>query len=312
MDFTVTRDCAEMTVLDFLTRRVGISRAMLRHLKAIENGITVDGEHVTVRRVLKEGELLSIKSEDVSPSARISPRELPIEIVFEDADVVVPNKPPFMPTHPSHNHDNDTLANALAYRYRGEKAPFVFRPVNRLDRNTSGLVLIAKSRISASKLFASMQTGEIEKEYIAVLCGIPEKKEGIIETYIKRRDKSIILRSVCAEGEGGEIAKSRYRVLFADTVKNCSVVLASPITGRTHQLRVHFAHIGCPIFGDELYGEETPLINRHALHAYRLSFEHPENKEKIVILAELPEDMKTLIFNIFGNRKELAELFNGK
>ncbi len=309
MDFTVTKDNAEMTVLDFLLRRVGISRAMLRHLKAIENGITVDGEHVTVRRILKEGECLSIKSEDIAPSERISPCEIDVPIVFEDAQIVIPNKPPFMPTHPSHNHADDTLANALAYRYREEDRPFVFRPVNRLDRNTSGLVLVAKSRISASKLFSSMQRGEIEKEYIAVLCGIPTQKEGIIETYIKRRDESIILRSVCAEGEGGEIAKSRYRVLFADAEKGCSVVLASPITGRTHQLRVHFAHIGAPIVGDELYGEETPLINRHALHAYKLSFEHPESKEKMNVLADLPDDMKLLIFDMFGEREELTKIF---
>ena len=138
------------------------------------------------------------------PPTPISPENLPIEILYEDADVVVPAKPANMPTHPSHNHRGDTLADALAYKYQEDGVPFVFRAISRLDRNTSGILLIAKDRISASRLSASMKSGNINKKYVAILDGELSSDEGIIDTYIKREAESIIFRKVCAENEGGD------------------------------------------------------------------------------------------------------------
>ena len=297
MTFRITEADSGKSVLEFLREKTGMSRAMLRHLKFTENGITANGLHVTVRYVLKEGDLLSIKSEDDMPSEKISPVDLPIGIVYEDSELVVPDKPPFMPTHPSHDHYDDTLANALAHRYLSDKTPFVFRPVNRLDRNTSGLVLVARNRISASKLFSVMKKGEIEKRYIAVLNGVPAKMEGEIRTYIGRTPESIIVRRVCDEGEG-DLAITRYRVLRQNG--RYSVVEAMPVTGRTHQLRVHFSYIGAPIMGDELYGEESELIGRHALHAASLSFLHPVHGARLNLEAPLHADMKALIDTLFS------------
>ncbi len=307
----ITADDAGKSVLEFLRVRTGMSRAMLRHLKFIEDGITVGGSHVTVRYILKEGDSLAIKAEDEEASEKIAPVELPVKIAFEDSELVVPDKPPFMPTHPSRDHYGDTLANALAFRYKDESIPFVFRPVNRLDRNTSGLCLVAKNRIAASKLFLAMKSGDIEKRYIAVLDGALPEREGEIKTYIGRTPESIIVRRVCKEGEG-DLAITRYRVLYEND--RYSIVEATPVTGRTHQLRVHFSHLGAPIVGDELYGNESPHISRHALHAASLSFPHPETKEKIELVSPLHDDMRSLINTLFDGdmderKKKVTENF---
>ena len=304
MTFVIGKADAGKCVLAFLREKTGISRAMLKHLKFIEDGITVGGSHVTVRYILREGDLLAIKSEDEEASEKLIPVNLPVSVVYEDTELVVPDKPPFMPTHPSLDHYEDTLANALAYRYKDEKIPFVFRPVNRLDRNTSGLCLIARNRIAASKLFSAMKRGEIEKKYIAVLDGVLPEKESEIVTYIGRTPDSIIVRRVCTEGEG-DIAITRYRVLY-ENGKN-SIVEATPVTGRTHQLRVHFSHLGAPIVGDELYGRENELISRHALHSAALSFPHSTTHQKISLRAPLHEDMMSLINALFGGEIKIDE-----
>ena len=309
MEFLIEKEFDGTTVLAFLRREVGISGAMLRHLKFIHDGITVGGKHVTVRHILRTGEILSIKSEDSEPSENIVPSDIEIGIAYEDSDLVVPDKPPFMPTHPSHGHFDDTVANALCHRYSTEGAPFVFRPVNRLDRNTSGLLIIARNRMAAANLTASMKRGEIQKEYIAVLDGaLPyENEERVIDTFMKRTDESIIVRRVCSESEGGDRAITRYRVLYSNG-KN-SVVAATPVTGRTHQLRVHFSHIGAPIVGDDMYGRASEHIARHALHAWKLSFSHPSSDRKIDLRSPLPEDMAALLGAIFGE-DELNEIYS--
>ena len=307
MDFLIEKKNDGMTVLDFLRRDVGISAAMLRHLKFIPDGITVGGSHVTVRHILRAGEILSIKSEDSEPSEHIIPSNIDLGIAYEDSDLVVPDKPPYMPTHPSHGHFDDTVANALCHRYRGEDTPFVFRAVNRLDRNTSGLVIIARNRMAASKLTASMKRGEIKKSYIAVLSrALPYTgDEQVIDTFMKRTDASIIVRRVCEADEGGDRAVTRYRVLYSNA--SHSVVSATPVTGRTHQLRVHFAHIGAPIVGDDMYGEASDHIGRHALHAAHLSFPHPSKNETVALTSPLPKDMQELLSELFCD-EEINEI----
>ena len=298
MDFLIDKQAEGKTVLCFLRQTAGVSGAMLRHLKRVPCGITVNGSHVTVRHVLLCGEILSIKSEDKAPSENIVPSDIRIDIAYEDEDIVVPDKPSFMPTHPSHGHFDDTVANALCKRYENCGTPFVFRPINRLDRNTSGLVLVARNRMAAARLSESMKQGEIRKEYIAVLDGRLPSLAGEIETYIKRAEKSIIVRCVCGEDEGGDHALTKYKVLYSDGVH--TVVRAVPITGRTHQLRVHFAHLGAPIVGDDMYGKESEHISRHALHAERLSFPHPKDGRKMTLEAPLPKDMRKLIVELFS------------
>ena len=298
MDILIDKEADGKCIREFLLINVGISTAMLKHLKFIDDGILVGGKHVTVRHILREGEILSIKTEDSEASENIVPSDIEVDIAFEDGDAVVLDKPPYMPTHPSHGHFDDTLANALCYRYRNEKNPFVFRPVNRLDRNTSGLVLVAKTRMAAAKLSLAMKNGMIRKEYVAVLDGILPCDEGVIDTYIKREKESIITRTVCTDGEGGDRAITKYKVVFCDG--RHTVVFATLVTGRTHQLRLHFAHLGAAIVGDDMYGKPSTCIGRHALHAIKLSFPHPREGERIELYSPLPADIKELICHIFS------------
>ena len=227
---------------------------------------------------------------------------LPLSVAYEDEDSVVPDKPADMPTHPSCGHREDTVANALAYRYRSQGIPFVFRPVNRLDRNTSGLLLIGRNRIAAARLSESMREGKIRKTYLAILAGEPSEEEGVLRTYMRRTAESVILRENCEEGQGGELALTRYRVLLRG--EGHALVCAEPLTGRTHQLRVHFAGIGCPILGDDLYGASSCLIGRHALHSSALTFPRVRDGEPITVYSALPNDMATVVQTLFHTRPE--------
>ena len=292
------------TVKEILRYGVGLSLAFTKQLKFLDNGIMLNGEKVTVRKTVSEGDLLFLATEDVQKAGVLTPTPLPLDIIYEDEYIVMPSKRADMPTHPSHNHRGDTLADALAYKYQQEGFPFVFRAISRLDRNTSGILLIAKDRISASRLSDSMKNGNITKKYIAILDGELSADEGLIDTYIKREAESIIFRKVCCENEGGDRAITRYKVLAK--ANGCSLVLASPITGRTHQLRVHFSHSGAAILGDDMYGTESPIISRHALHALSLSFIHPKTQKALTVIAPPSEDISRVIVELFGENALLS------
>ena len=289
MQIHITEKHGGMLLRQFLRAELKLSSKMMKHLKFCEGGIRVNGEDATVRRVLAAGDLLTLALEDTE-SAPITPVELPIEILYEDDELVVPAKPADMPTHPSHDHYEDTVANALAFRYTQSGIPFVFRPINRLDRNTSGLLLVARNRPAAGRLTASMQRGEIRKSYLAILDGEMTESDGVIDACLHRTAKSIILREVCPpDAPDADTARTEYTVL--SRANGHTLVEARPITGRTHQLRVHFAHIGHPITGDDLYGSPSPYIARHALHAHRLSFPHPTDGHRITLTAPPASDL---------------------
>ena len=297
MLFKVTKELDGASVLYILKRELGLSSKMIKHLKFLDDGITVEGERVTVRRTLREGDELLLNTEESDCESRILPVDLPLRIVYEDEDLIIPDKPAFMPTHPSHDHYEDTVANALAFRYRGEREGFVFRPVNRLDRNTSGLLVIARNRIAAAKLTRSMQERGFSKKYIAILDGVIPEDSGVIDTYMRRTAESIIVREVCDACEGADRAITKYRVILRSPAH--TLVMAEPITGRTHQIRVHFAHLGAPLVGDDLYGKESEDIERHALHSHALVLPHPSTGEELFLSAPLPEDMRSLAEKLF-------------
>ena len=299
MDLKIDTQSDGKTVLEILKRDLGISRATIKHLKFKNNGITVDGEHVTVRRILHDGEILSLAVEDDFTPQKLTPSDLGLRIVYEDDDVIVPDKPSDMPTHQSFGHYSDTVANALAYRYTSQGTPYVFRPVNRLDRNTSGLLLIARNRLSAAFLSDQMKKGNVKKQYVAILHGLLTDDHGVIDTYMRRTAQSVIVREVCDENGGGDRAITKYQVICRSDTH--TMVIATPVTGRTHQLRVHFAHVGCPIVGDDLYGSESDLIGRHALHSFFLSFPS-KNGDSVTVTAPLQEDMMRLASNVFEDR----------
>ena len=299
MEYNVTALTDGKTVLEIIKGELGLSRAMLKHLKFKENGIMLNGTHVTVRAVVHTGDLLSLAVEDVSTPEKLTPSDLDLNIAYESPFAVVPDKPANMPTHQSHGHYGDTVANALTYRYSQMDLAFVFRPVNRLDRNTSGLLLVARDRISAATLTKYMQNGLIKKKYVAILNGSLKNDSGIIDTYMRRTEKSVIVREVCDKGEGGDRAITEYSVIYKNETH--TLVTATPITGRTHQLRVHFASLGCPIEGDDLYGHASAFIDRHALHSYFLEFPSPDDGKIVSVTAPMHEDMLRLCRAVFGD-----------
>ncbi len=276
------------TVKEILFGELGLSRGQVVSLKN-GDGIRVNGEHVTVRYVLKENDILELDVEDSEEDMNdhITPVEIPIDILYEDEDVVCVNKPSGMPTHPSHNHHTDTLANALAYYYAQKGIPFVFRAVNRLDRETSGVVLVAKNRAASAKLSKSLQENKFEKIYYAVVCGIPEKEQGRIIAYISRKEGSIIFRKASESGKGSEYAETLY--CCKEYYDDHTLLEVKPITGRTHQIRVHMQYIGHCIYGDGLYGAEAR--EGLMLHASSLAFPLPDGKT-ITVSAPLPHRFK--------------------
>lgn len=293
MIINITEEQNGMTVRDYLFGVLRLSVAAVKRVKYREGGITVNGEYVTVRKVLSEGDVLYLAMEDREEDENkyTVPVEISVKIAYEDEYLTVVDKPSNMPSHPSLGHKDDTVANALAWRYRDK--PYVFRPVNRLDRDTSGLMLTARGKIPAGRLYRSMVSNKIEKAYLAVVKGRLEG-EGTVETYMCREGDSIVKRCVCDEShKGAKLAITEYKALFSDD--GYSIVKACPVTGRTHQLRVHFASVGHPIIGDTMYGEESPYIDRHALHAYYLAFPHPQTEEALELFSPLPADIKKLI-----------------
>ena len=292
MTYIAEEGDAGRSVKDILDRKMNVSARMLALLKRREDGITVNGKRVTVRFVLSTGDRLVLSLGEEKTGDNVAPVDIPLDVIFENEDMIVVNKPPYMPTHQSHGHTDDTLANALAFRYRDQGA-FVFRAVNRLDRNTSGTVLVARNKYSSGMLCGLMKERKIKKIYYAILDGIPKEDSGVIDTYIRRREQSIIFRCVCsAEDEGAERAVTEYRVIGKG--KAHSLVRFVPHTGRTHQIRVHSACLGCPIVGDGLYGKESSLISRHALHAAEMSIP-VDGQEYTSFRAPMPRDMAELV-----------------
>lgn len=298
MTIIISEHWNEKTVSDFL-KGVGYSHKAVSRLKRLEDGILLNGVRVTVRAILHTGDTLSLAAEDRAEEQNpyLEPVDLPLDVLYEDDGILAVNKPPFMPTHPSMGHTGDTLANAVAFYLTREDRPFVFRAINRLDRDTSGVVLLAKDKFTAAALAGAMSRGGIRKTYLALLCGELPEESGEISTYIRRKATSIITREALpiAEGEdvpaGAHFALTRYEVIRRYV--GYTLVRAFPATGRTHQLRVHFAHIGHPIAGDSLYGSAHPALPGQALHAETLTFPRPNGE--ITVSAPLPNDLQNLL-----------------
>jgi 23S rRNA pseudouridine1911/1915/1917 synthase len=291
MIYVIETQWHERTLKEYLFSGLSLSRAQVTALKKKERGILLNGLHVTVRALLKEGDRLELALEDEASAEDLVPFEADLEILYEDEDLVCVNKEKGMPTHPSRGHFEDRLANALAAYYLKRGRPFVFRAVNRLDRDTTGVVLIAKNKRAAAALSEQISERRVEKEYIALLCGSMEEDCGDISKNILRVQGSMMLRRT--DDVLGEKALTSYRVV--ERKKGMTLVLATPHTGRTHQLRVHFSSIGHPIFADSLYGTASPDLEGQALHAYRLSFAHPVTGKPLTVTAPLkPDFLKVL------------------
>ena len=273
------------TIKHVLKNEFGLSTAIISYLKNTDDGIMLNGEKVFVTHRVCESDELVISIHD--SRSDIPETEIPLDILYEDEDIIALNKPRCMPTHPSQNHYTDTLANGLMHYFRGEA--FTFRAICRLDRNTSGIVLVAKNRLSAMLLAESMKSGKIKKEYVAVTNGAPIPDCDRICAPIKRLKESMILRCVSPNGKE---AITDYETISVSG--ELAFVRLIPLTGRTHQLRVHMSHIGTPIYGDDLYGApQTDEPTR--LHCRKIAFVHPFSKKEIVIEAPVPNDITMLI-----------------
>lgn len=304
MQYVIAESHDGQLLREYLLRTLGLSHRLLTRLKQTPNGILLNDTPVTVRAVLREGDLLTLATEDEAslPRGHLAiGRDLP-DILYEDEHILVCNKPFGMPTHPSHGHTDDTLANAVAlYETKRGNASYVFRPINRLDRDTSGVVLIARDQLSAGRLGRAMSEGRIQKQYFAVLEGCPPQARGEITAAIRRAEESMITREICDGGlAGAHEAKTAYQVVarWPYQHRGRCLVKALPITGRTHQLRLHFAHVGTPIAGDTLYGGtycDGNAPSRQALHAYSLTFPHPVTQKEMTVIAPLCDDMRALL-----------------
>ena len=272
---------------DFL-REKGYSRQLLRQLKETENGLLRNGQPTFMTIALKNGDRIRVRLlEKAEGSEAIMPAPLPFEIVYEDEDLLVVNKPADMPIHPSFQNHGNTLADALTWHYQQHGEDFVYRCINRLDRDTTGLLIVAKHLLSASILSDMVGKREIHREYLAIVKGIPPEN-GTISAPISRKKGSAILREV--NFETGEPAVTHFARL--EIRNGLSLVSLKLETGRTHQIRVHMGYIGCPLIGDYLYYPECSRISRQALHSHRLSFLHPITGKALSFTAPLPEDME--------------------
>ncbi len=287
----VTPDLAGREV-DFLLRRtLGLSGTVLRRVKWLEDGITLDGARVTVRARVREGQTLSVRLTVPERTSGVVPADGPLDIVYEDGDMVVLNKAPGVLVHPGHGHFDDTLGNFLLHHYDQTGDESDFHPVHRLDKGTSGLLVVAKHPHAQERLKNQLHTGDFRRVYLAVCDGCPEPSEGAIDAPIGMTEGSLVARTVRPDGLP---ARTRYKVLDSGPR---SLVELELDTGRTHQIRVHMAYLGCPLTGDFLYGtEDKSLIARPALHSCRLELAHPVTGERLAFASPLPDDMKKLLY----------------
>ncbi len=283
LSIKITDEFSEKLIKDILKNHFKLSAGIITKLKKYDNGILVNGERVTVAKILHSGDILEINIVDEN-SKNIDPVYIPLDILYEDEDILAVNKSGNMPTHPSVKHHGDTLANGVMYYYKDTN--FIFRAITRLDRETSGIVLIAKNQLSAKLLSEQMQKGGILKEYTAITQNKPEQKSGIIDKPIKRANDTLILRCIAPDGKS---AITEYNV--TSERNGFYFISLRPITGRTHQIRVHLASINCPIYADGLYGTEIKN-ERCRLHCSKIAFTHPSNGKAITISAPLPKDFE--------------------
>lgn len=283
LEYTVLKEDDGCKISHILRDKLKISARLLNKLKMNEK-ILVNGSPVFSSHIIHSSDKVVVKI-DFEEVDNISPEEMNLEILYEDKYILAINKPAGIVVHPSSYHPNNTLANGVKFYLNNNKK---IRAINRLDKDTSGIVLFAKNEYIQELM---IQDKTIKKEYLAIVLGTTLPSSGTINKPISRKEGSIMEREV---NDNGQTAITHYKIVKINQDKNLSLVHLVLETGRTHQIRVHLAYLGNSILGDTLYGIESKMINRQALHAYKLSFIHPITKKKIIIETQLPNDMKNL------------------
>jgi len=288
LKYTVLENNIYYNLKDLLKNYFQISDRLLVRLKH-EKKIFINEKICSVNTVLNTGDKISVFIDFIEDNSNIVPTKMDIDIIYEDQALLVINKPAGIPVHPSMDHFEDSLSNGVRYYFDQIGLKKKIRPVNRIDKDTSGIVIFAKNEYIQECLVKQMKTKEFEKEYIAICEGIFEEKSGTINAPIARKENSIIERCV---SEAGDVAITHYEVI--EEHDTYSVVRCLLETGRTHQIRVHMAHIGHALLGDTLYGTSSTLIPRQALHAYRVSFIHPTTKQQLSFISKIPNDFEKI------------------
>lgn len=281
------------TIRQVVSGKFNISYNLLLKLKK-NNKILLNGCSTYLDKEIIDGDSITISIDFEEDNSNIVPTKMDLSVLYEDEYLLIIDKPAGIPVHPSIIHFEDSISNGVKYYFDTINLHKKIRPVNRLDRNTSGIVIFAKNEYIHDMLSKQMQNKQFKKEYIAICEGIFDKKQDTINAPIARKIDSIIERYV---SPNGDVAITHYSVLkeFCKNNETFSEVLVNLETGRTHQIRVHMAYIGHPIVGDSLYGNESDLITRQALHAYKVEFIHPITSKKLEIQSKLPADIQNLI-----------------
>lgn len=291
LELEITQDKAGTRVDTLLRKHLHLSGTVIRRMKWLEDGILVDGERVNTRFVPRAGQVLSVRLTDPERTSGVVSAPGELDIVYEDEDIIVLNKAAGVPVHPGPGHYNDTLGNFLVHYYDATGQQADFHPVHRLDRGTSGLLVVAKHPHAQERLKEQLHSPAFRRVYLAVCQGRPDPERGLVDAPLGPVDSSLMAQQVRADGKP---ARTRYETVRS--VGGRTLLRLELETGRTHQIRVHMAHIGCPLTGDFLYGtEERDVISRTALHSHILWFLHPITGQSLEFVQPLPEDMQRLV-----------------
>lgn len=276
------------TIKQILRENLFISDKLLSFLKKNSLILCNNQKIINLNFLSKPNDIIKVDLNFEEDNSNIVPTKMDLNIIYEDEALLILNKPAGIPVHPSMLHYTNSLSNGVRYYFDSINLKKKIRPVNRLDRNTSGIVIFAKNQYIQECLIHQMQTKEFKKIYLAVVEGHLDKLEGTIDAPIARKENSIIERCV---NENGEKAVTHYKVLKQSFERNYDLIECLLETGRTHQIRVHFSYIGHPLIGDTLYGNDSKYINRQSLHAYKIEFIHPISHKLMQLTADVPDDM---------------------
>lgn len=296
LEYEIPSEYDGANITTVLKQHFKISTNLIKDLKKYKEGIQVNGEHKRVVDLAAKGDILKITIRDTA-SENIVPTDIPLDIVYEDEDVLVINKPSNMPTHPSMGNYENSLANGVMYYYKSKGEERVFRAVNRLDKDTSGLMAVAKNSYIHARLGEEIQKKELKRKYMCIVCGDVER-DGTVDAPIRRADGSVINRIVAPDGQR---AVTHYRVV--KRYGEYTLLEMELETGRTHQIRVHMAYIGHPVAGDPIYGPQKTITSLHGqcLHARVIGFHHPRTGVYMEFSSELPDYFSTFLTSLRQN-----------
>lgn len=307
LNHIVTNVSTGRTVKSILKNELQISNNLIKRLKYSKK-IFLNSIPVHINKQIVEGDVIDVYVDFQEERDQMIPQKIDLDIIYEDDCLIVLNKQPFIVVHPTFNHPNSTIANALSYYYKSKGIEKIIRPVSRLDKDTSGIIVLAKNEFVQDALIKQMHSKVFKKEYIGVVSGIIKNNSGIIDLPIGRKPGSIIMRQICQDGSA---SITKYEVV--KHLINSTVLKFDLETGRTHQIRVHCLAIGHPLLGETLYCDSSIIsfyniaqekldnelnsisllkhINRQALHSHRITFIHPFTREYMELTAPIPQDI---------------------